>query len=100
MIDFNGTSIRLGLMYAKRLGNRVNYMFMFTFFVYMFFRIFFFAAETNNFLDRSAWPIDGTLKITAIPDHSGSESNVHKGLLYTTQIFNRWYSQCILRSTD
>ena len=43
MVDFNGMTITLGLFYAKRLGNRVHCMFIFTFFVHLFLSGFVFA---------------------------------------------------------
>ena len=78
-------SARQGLFYAESLGNDVNCIFLSIFFAQLFFKkfsIFILHPVLSNmetFLDRSVWPIDGTLIGTTSLDQSGPGSNVYTG---------------------
>ena len=75
LINFNGMSICLQLSHASKLGNHIHRMFIFTFFVELFLKSFFFVSygpiKYDSFLNRSIWPIDGTLTGITTPGQSG-----------------------------
>ena len=88
MIDFNGISTLLGLFYSSRLENHIHCMFIFTFFMQLFLKSFFFAlGHIGNkwFINKSIWPIDGTLTGTTTPGQSGTGSNGNKRVLHSPQ---------------
>ena len=47
--------------------------------------IYLFQSDTNNFSNKSIWPIDGTLTITTTPGQSKPASNSNEWVLYTLQ---------------
>ena len=82
-IDFNCMSTCHGLLYAKWLGNHVHFMFIFTFFVVVSLEIFFHTVPLNlkSFLNRSIWPIDGTLTGITSVSQGGPGVMVMKGYI-------------------
>ena len=94
MIDYNDMSMRLGLFYAERLGNRIHCTFISTFCLYVVifeeFYLFgwglFFAqgqSEYELFLNKSVWSINEKLIGTTTLGQSGPGSNEHEMVLHT-----------------
>ena len=93
------------LFHAFRLGNHVHCMFISTFLVLFFLKSFIFCTwlvsclgfmayqpyfehspmEYEWFLDRSIWPIDGTLTSTTTLGQREPESKSDEGVLHTFQ---------------
>ena len=46
-----------------------------------------FLSNTNNFLNRSIWPTDGTLTDTSTPSQNGPGSNGDEGIVHIPQSF-------------
>ena len=72
------------LLYAKRFGNRVHYMFRFIIFLWLLLH----WVLSNYFLNRLIRPIDGTLTCTCTPFQSepGSNCNASLPLLHYTTL--------------
>ena len=75
-----------GYLILKSLGFAFNiYIYIF---VYFFLKIFYFEnnlIEYESFLNKSIWPIDGTLTGSTTSDPSGPGSNDIEGLFKTTE---------------
>ena len=67
-----------GLFYALMLGNCLHRTFIFIYFCNCLLRVYFYKQvlpNTNNLLNRSIWPFDGTVTIPTTPGQRGPGSN-------------------------
>ena len=71
LTDSNGMSTRLGIAYAKRLGNHVHWIFL--------------SFCGNFFLFMGLWNTDNFQTNREIPLRSGTGSNVNDVVLHTLQ---------------
>ena len=90
MIDFNGMSIYLGLFYNLRIENQIYCMFIFTSFVSLFLKSFFFICTGSYWiqiiLNRFIWLMDGNPTGTATSSQIETKSNSNEWVLHTPQI--------------
>ena len=95
MIDFNGTSTRLELIFASKFGNCIHCTFIFTFFVCiccfyshlsLSFIFFFFFAYVIRIILKYLFGT-GTLTGTTSPRQSGLENDVNEEVLHIPQVF-------------
>ena len=82
LIDFNGISKSLGLLYTKSLGSRVLCS-SYSHFLYNCFLIDFFAFGPieYGFLNTFIWPVDGSLKGISTSGQIGPMGNCTRSLV-------------------
>ena len=71
----------LQLFYAQMLGNHNMYIFWFTFLYSCFLRFFYTQSYQIQIIDRSIWPINGTITDTTSPGQSGFGSKGNEEVL-------------------